>query len=588
MIDWPRFALVFGAFVLTAAALHILLPLFAARTESRVDDVVARSFAMPLLATGYVAALWQGHIAPLWWATEGSDLGWPGRLGLLVSGTLFVWSVVSRVVARFLQNRSRSSASEIDDVAVPILTRQILPTALGSLFLLLCFWVFGGSVAAGIATAGGLSFFLAYVLQEPLTNLFAGLSLALDVPFTYGDLITLEDGKTYEVRRIGIRVTHLYDVAEHNLVFYPNSRLTQQRLINLVQPNVEQRMALTIGVAYETADLSGAQEILNNIALAHPHVLGPLSAKQPAMMARVNELRLEDRNQDADRLLLDVVRLEYESKVREASEDLMRHLELLQNTVNHQTGRFAPAGVKASLASVEFALAQLHRFLVIWNMVLGYFQLSYREPNEVVPLPQEFEIAFHEISVGLFAQESKTYEEEHRRNVQATKGLVDRLAKQQLGEAQHDPKAVCDSTHLARQKLHTRCQSLLKPIWDAQCMVRSLKTNLGRRAPNEHRVQEVVHDLIVLAGRRFPQAVGHHRAPDTSVSALSASSIDLTVDLFVDDIVGDYYERRDDVKTEILAEVVQKFRKANISIPYAHLDVSVVQLPTKPSIDGVH
>jgi small-conductance mechanosensitive channel len=81
--------------------------------------------------------------------------------------------------------------------------------------------------------------------------------------------------------------------------------------------------------------------------------------------------------------------------------------------------------------------------------------------------------------------------------------------------------------------------------------------------------------MMSIVERRIPLSVGAEQSPDVNVSALSASSIDIELDVYVDDIVGDYYERRDDVRTDILGEVVVQFARAGISIPYNQLDVTV-------------
>src|SRR5436189_109469 len=80
-------------------------------------------------------------------------------------------------------------------------------------------------VAGYLVTLGGLTVALAFALQRLLTNVFAGLSLAVDAPFSRSDLIRLSgeggEEKLYEVIKRGMRITTVRDITSHETVYLP-------------------------------------------------------------------------------------------------------------------------------------------------------------------------------------------------------------------------------------------------------------------------------------------------------------------------------------------------------------------------------
>ena len=100
-----------------------------------------------------------------------------------------------------------------------------------------------------------------------------------------------------------------------------------------------------------------------------------------------------------------------------------------------------------------------------------------------------------------------------------------------------------------------------------------------RRHVVHHRLARHHHDVDDLRDghgiirERLPLRVGARRDPGASVTALSSSSIDLTLDYFVDNVIGDYFERVDDVRTDLLQSILVEFTHEAISIPFQQIEV---------------
>jgi len=68
--------------------------------------------------------------------------------------------------------------------------------------------------------------------QQALSNIIAGLVLALDHPFRIGDRIRLPGGEGGEVLDVGMRSTQIR-IADGSVLIVPNADLVAARLVNL-------------------------------------------------------------------------------------------------------------------------------------------------------------------------------------------------------------------------------------------------------------------------------------------------------------------------------------------------------------------
>ncbi|HEY1101270.1 MAG TPA: mechanosensitive ion channel domain-containing protein [Myxococcota bacterium] len=95
--------------------------------------------------------------------------------------------------------------------------------------------VTGVNVAPLLATSTVLTVVVGLALQETLGNLFAGLAISMDRPFSVGDWI-LVDGIEGNVVHVGWRATQLQTFTK-DIVVIPNSILGKARLQNFYLPS---------------------------------------------------------------------------------------------------------------------------------------------------------------------------------------------------------------------------------------------------------------------------------------------------------------------------------------------------------------
>jgi MscS family membrane protein len=277
--------LVLAGWLLAALLLQVVIfrvvKALARRTETDIEDVFLDITRRPLI----VVILLLGLVSSL--RVSGLD----GRLVDDISryavalamavGSYWIWRVLKEIVIHYADQVARRSETRLDDVLLPIVN-QFAPLVIALIATAVILQYLGVRLDALLVAIGGAAFILAFALQDILSNVFSGMSLLVDTPFRYGDLIMLEDGKMCQVVKIGVRVTQLYDIDTHSVIFMPNSKLANERLTNLMQPTAESISIVPV-VLHREVDVEQARALLDDILNGHPDLLGNVTAKQTSI-----------------------------------------------------------------------------------------------------------------------------------------------------------------------------------------------------------------------------------------------------------------------------------------------------------------
>lgn len=211
---------------------------------------------------------------------EGIDV-WVQKLftaAAVAVGTFAIGQLFKQVVIYYLKIYADSSEARWDDVFIPIV-ETLAPILI---------WVIGGSIffqtlgfnVAGLWVAiGGASFILGFAFKDVLANFLSGLVLLVDTPFQFGDVVSLPPkGDRAIIRKIGLRVTHLYVISEHSDMYLPNAVFEKQPIVNLTRPTPHYYDSLKI-LTPAAADPVKVMQVLENVVLAHPDTMGPIERK---------------------------------------------------------------------------------------------------------------------------------------------------------------------------------------------------------------------------------------------------------------------------------------------------------------------
>jgi small-conductance mechanosensitive channel len=247
--NWPALvtpaavlAVVMFAGWLTRRALFTSLHKWAARTDSRLDDLVIDSLRGPFM-------LWV-LILGLYIATESSPL--PDRASKFVGQALLVlWIVSLTLVASKLSGTVVQHYGSTVSGAQPVatITQRLASLGVMAIGLLILLNTLGISITPALTALGVGGLAVALALQDTLSNLFAGFYVSLAGQIRVGDYIQLDTGQEGYVTDIGWRSTTLRALP-NNLILMPNSKVAQAIVTNYNLPEKRMSLLIPIGVSY--------------------------------------------------------------------------------------------------------------------------------------------------------------------------------------------------------------------------------------------------------------------------------------------------------------------------------------------------
>lgn len=258
-----------------------LLGRWAARSSTGTDDMLLRELRSPVVLIITVLGFLFGY----------QHLNWPAKADLWVWRALhvaiavsFTW-LIARLATRLLGeylHRGQTNA-ERRGTAIPALTGvvNVLIWGLGLVVALSNAGYDVGALLAGIGI-GGLA--MAMAAKDTLANIFGGISLFADEPFTAGDRVRIGE-HTGRVEAIGLRSTRLR-TAEGPVVVIPNHLFTESMVVNLSAERT-QRVRLDIGIdrSMPAEQVARALDVLGSIVNGMPDVL------EPEHVASLHDLR---------------------------------------------------------------------------------------------------------------------------------------------------------------------------------------------------------------------------------------------------------------------------------------------------------
>lgn len=195
----------------------------------------------------------------------------PPKLVLLIDKVAFVALLIqiciwgSSIIKGFVDHDA-GEQSRIDGARAQSV-RALGFAATLLLYVLVFLWAldgFGVNITTLIAGLGVGGIAVALALQNILGDLFASLTIVLDKPFVYGDLIIVGDQFKGRIENIGWKTTRVRSLSGEQLIF-PNADLLQSRIRNFKQ--MDRRVTFLVSLHYETpvAELKAFPESIKRI-----------------------------------------------------------------------------------------------------------------------------------------------------------------------------------------------------------------------------------------------------------------------------------------------------------------------------------
>jgi MscS family membrane protein len=501
----------------------------ARRSETEIEDVIIDVSRRPVvLAIVLIGAVYSVEMLGL---ESGFAQGLRRGLvaGLMAVATYWIWRMMKEVVLHYAEILARRSETRADDVLVPIVN-QFAPIVIFSIGGAVILEYLGVRLDALLVAIGGAAFIMAFALQDILSNVFSGLSLLVDTPFRYGDLIALEDGKVCQVMKIGVRVTQLYDIGAHAVIYAPNNKLANERLANLMQPTPELVSVVPVIVGQDN-DPERVRGLLNDVLLGHPDLLGELDSKLERT-ADFLTLTPEKRAHGRERMAA-------ERRVDEAVRSVLADLQGFAEAVTARERKGLSREERAEL---------LERFRPLARKA-GWID----EPGQRLAASKGGPEDFLEQVQGELGAESLA---------QLTWAWVKVWAQ--------DPDLLPEEDgRRLRVYWGDRVMSLLRRVDD-------LGDRLEQGGALEVRLDEAVLGLVSWLRAEFKQATPAWKGSTASFKGMDAGGFLFRMLFFVDDIELEHFERQSRVEGQVRREAYRRLRDQGISLPTPRYQVTMV------------
>lgn len=449
---------------------------------------------------------------------------------LMAVVTYWVWRVVKEVVLHYGERLARRSETRLDDVLLPIVN-QFAPIAIFLIGGGVILQQLGVRLDALLVAIGGAAFILAFALQDILSNVFSGISLLVDTPFRFGDLVTLQDGHVCQVQKIGVRVTQLYNIYDHAVIYMPNSQLANERLTNLMQPTPELFSSVRLEVDRDQqVELILAE--LNHILNGHPDLLGNIEAKLEAIPSFA--LLSEEKRRHG------VKRLAQEKQVDELVRSTSQGLKSIAAEIQRQEiGGISKAEREQIIARAEPVLNVIGTLPDLKPRLDRYQGETSAFLDEVQPeLGERALAAVVWCWIRIWAQDP-------------------------------DLEPGSDDARL-REKWATTLLSLLRRTED-------LRQRIEKPNSLDLRLNDAVLDLNRWLLTSFKQPIPPWKCSGASFKGFQEGAFVFYLYFLVDNIELEHFFRRSRVEGEVQREIARRFREQGISFASRHHQVNLLE-----------
>jgi len=241
----------------------------ATKTQRDWDDVLAVEVRRRIPFWSLLIGLW---LALDYWPLE---TRWLTLLSRLIStlGVASVTLLAAAVATRFVANYGPRVTPAVPGTG---LTQNLVRIVVISIGLLVILNGFNVEIRPMLAALGVGGLAVALALQEPLSNLFAGLFVTIAGQVRIGDYVRLDTGAEGYIRDFNWRSTRLQTLPG-NFIIVPNSKLAQATVSNFSLPTRDAQVTVDVGVDYGS-DLVMVERIATAVA---SEVIGELAGAVP-------------------------------------------------------------------------------------------------------------------------------------------------------------------------------------------------------------------------------------------------------------------------------------------------------------------
>ena len=262
----------------------------AAKTDTKLDDIILHSLGKPLYMLILVAGIYYAvHQTPyLIDLINQKDANYQYRKFILtIFATWMVATLAKRMVREYGYGWASGTESVMDDRLVALADMSVM-YIIWFIGIIVALDVIGYPITPLITGMGIAGLAIAPAAQNVLTNVFGGVTITLDQLYKVGDRV--EFGGVYgDIYEIKPRYTKIKTL-NNTIITIPNSKVINDNIVNYAVPDTTVRVKLPVSVAYGT-DPKKVDDILLDIASSTPLVL-----PEPKPLVRFTEYAASSQN----------------------------------------------------------------------------------------------------------------------------------------------------------------------------------------------------------------------------------------------------------------------------------------------------
>jgi MscS family membrane protein len=235
------------------------------KTSNQVDDRIIDLFHKPVMASIFMLGLGQ--------AVYLVDIGeqfTKFTIGALWTIAILYWMGFTLKFTKMSLHGMSKRMDKFDMIqsnTLPLFNNLAMMLIIG-LATYFVFISWGINISAWVASAGIIGLALSFAAKDTLANLFAGVFILADNPYSLGDFIILESGERGEVTHIGIRSTRILTRDDIEITI-PNAIMGNSKIVNETGGNnPKMRIRVKVSVAYGS-NVEQVRKLLLEIATAH-------------------------------------------------------------------------------------------------------------------------------------------------------------------------------------------------------------------------------------------------------------------------------------------------------------------------------
>ena len=232
--------------------------LFTSKTESDVDDLIARELRNPAVFSVILAGVLLAY----------HEFDAPSFVDSFVRGTIVtligaMWMVALFRVGRLVLgvvSRRVDRLSFVEPRTLPLLDMILKLTTVGGFLYIVCI-AWNIPLTSWLASAGVIGIAVGFAAKDTLSNLFAGVFIVADSPYKVGDFVVLDNTTRGQVLEIGIRSTRLLTRDDVEITV-PNAVIANSQIVNQTGgPDEKMRVRVKVEAAYG-CDVDQVEKVL--------------------------------------------------------------------------------------------------------------------------------------------------------------------------------------------------------------------------------------------------------------------------------------------------------------------------------------